>query len=70
VSCALGCPYEGSITPQKVTEVRFRSCLFGYGKRMHIIFQWEYFLTTYWSIQQRLAKAMEGEVTPEDLFDY
>lgn len=22
VSCALGCPYEGSIAPQKVTEVR------------------------------------------------
>ncbi|XP_012998276.2 3-hydroxymethyl-3-methylglutaryl-CoA lyase, cytoplasmic isoform X3 [Cavia porcellus] len=23
VSCALGCPYEGSITPQKVAEVRY-----------------------------------------------
>uniref|UniRef100_A0A2I2ZPM4 hydroxymethylglutaryl-CoA lyase n=1 Tax=Gorilla gorilla gorilla TaxID=9595 RepID=A0A2I2ZPM4_GORGO len=29
VSCALGCPYEGSITPQKVTEVSKR--LYGMG---------------------------------------
>lgn len=25
VSCVLGCPYEGSITPQKVTEVGYAS---------------------------------------------
>lgn len=25
VSCALGCPYEGNITPQKVTEVSYMS---------------------------------------------
>ncbi|XP_021575152.1 3-hydroxymethyl-3-methylglutaryl-CoA lyase, cytoplasmic isoform X3 [Carlito syrichta] len=29
VSCALGCPYEGSVTPQKVTEVSKR--LYGMG---------------------------------------
>lgn len=34
VSCALGCPYEGNITPQKVTEVRYMPGFLVHGKMM------------------------------------
>lgn len=38
VSCTLGCPYEGSITPQKVTEVRDGSGFLVHGEMLYIIF--------------------------------
>ena len=38
VSCALGCPYEGNITLQKVTEVRYTSGFLVHGKMMSVLF--------------------------------
>lgn len=41
VSCALGCPYEGNITPQKVTEVRYTCGFLVVGKMMFVcLFVW------------------------------
>lgn len=64
VSCALGCPYEGSITPQKVTEVRYALGFLVHGKMMYIILKSGLFpLLLSTSAQQRLKGTMEWETS-------
>lgn len=62
VSCALGCPYEGSITPQKVTEVRYAFGFLVHGKMIYVIFKRSLFPSLFSaSAQQRLKGTMEWE---------
>lgn len=62
VSCALGCPYEGSITPQKVTEVRYAFGFLVHGKTIYVIFKRSLFPSLFSaSAQQRLKGTMEWE---------
>lgn len=63
VSCTLGCPYEGNITPQKVTEVRYTCGFLVLGKMMYNIFKSGLFsLLLIASAQPSVRRTMEDQI--------